>query len=770
MARSAAGTVAARKRRHLNSTPESAPGGPDIRVREFTDCFVGSVGYYDRNLRCVWAGEEHALLFSGHSGDAIGRTLAEIVGDDGAYLLLEPHVRRALDGDPTLLEIAAAQDGGNEILSCLSFVPQRDANGNVRGLIVLELDTAERTKLELALLAKERHLRSIIALEPECVKLVSPRGELLEMNPAGLKMLEVDSIDELVGAKLLEFVAPEYRRRFSNLHRRVMQGGRGVLEFVAIGRRGTRRWLETHAVPYMDEQGQIAGLLGVTRDITEARKTRDQLEAQERQLSRLIANLPGFVYRCRNDISYTMEFVSEGVADLTGYPAAAFYAKRVVAGDLMLPEDVEPVWAEIQAALQKDRSYEVTYRIRTASGEIRWFWDKGLGIRDKTGVVRATEGFVTDITAQKEAHAALLERELLLSSIYQAVGDSIFHLTIEREGVYRFSSVNHAFLSVIGLAYDAVVGKRVDEVIPRPSVAGVLDRFAQAVRSKQPVRWEETSIYQTAGLVGEVSITPVLDESGVCSHIVGSIRDITGRKLAESVIREANERLQTLSHRLLEIREVERRQLASELHDELGQSLTAAKINLESLKRFPDNLAGGSRLDESIHLVEGALQQVRSLSLELRPPMLDDLGLVAAMRWLADQHARRSGLDVTFNGDLPDRRVDAAVEVACFRVAQEALNNVVKHAAARTVAIGLRTDADFLHLVVRDDGVGFDVDSASFRAVRGASMGLLGMQERAALAGGGIQWRSGAHPGTEVHAWFALHRSPAPAHGVGGSP
>lgn len=770
MARRAAGTVGARKRRHLDSAPESAPGGQDIRVREFTDRFVRSVAYYDRDLRCVWAGEGHALLFSGHSGNAIGRTLAEIVGDDGAYLLVEPHVRRALDGNPTLLEIAASQDGGNEIISCLSFVPRRDANGKVCGLIVLELDTAERTKLELALLAKERHLRSIIALEPECVKLVSPRGELLEMNPAGLRMLEVDSIDELVGAKLLEFVAPEYRRRFSNLHRRVMEGRSGVMEFIAVGRRGTRRWLETHAVPYLDDRGRISGLLGVTRDITEARKTKEQLESRERQLSRLIANLPGFVYRCRNDISYPTEFVSEGVAQLTGHPVEAFRENRIRFGDLIHPEDADSVWAEIQAALQEDRSFEVMYRIRTASDSTRWVWEKGVGIRDGAGVVRTLEGFVTDITDRKLALSTLQERELLLSSIYQAVDDGIFHLTIEQEGVYRFSSVNHAFLSMIGLAYDAVVGKRVDEVIPRPSVAGVLDRFTQAVRSKQPVRWEETSVYQTSGLVGEVSITPVLDESGACSHIVGSVRDITGRKVAERAIRAANERLQALSHRLLEIREAERRQLASDLHDELGQSLTAAKINLESLKRFPDSLAGGSRLDESIQLVEGALQQVRSLSLELRPPMLDDLGLVAAMRWLADQHVRRSGLDVTFNADLLDRRFNASVEVACFRVAQEALNNVAKHAAARAVAIDLRTDAEFLHLVVRDDGVGFDVDSASFQAVRGASMGLLGMQERAALAGGGIQWRSGAHAGTEVHAWFALHRPPSSANGMGGSP
>lgn len=762
MPRKAAGTTRTRTGADATRPP---PGSPDIRVGEITGSIPVGVAHCDRDLRCLSVTEGHTVLFGAGPGAALGRTVAEIPGGAGMRTAIEQHASRALAGELTTLEIATRLDSGKEIIKYLRFVPIRAANGEIPGLLIIDLDATERRSLELAVQASERHLRSMIALEPECVKLLSQRGELLEMNPAGLKMLEVDSMDELKGVALLEFVAPEYRARFSDLHRKVMQGGSGVLEFAAIGRRGTRRWLETHAVPYMDEEGRIAGLLGVTRDITETRKAKQQLESREQQLARLITNLPGFVYRCRNDISYFAEFVSEGVAELTGHPVEAFRENRLRFGDLVHPDDAESVWTEIQRALQEDRSFELTYRIRAASGAIRWVWEKGVGIKDEAGTVRALEGFVTDITDQRAAHSALLQREALLSSIYQAVGDSIFYLTIEGEGAYRFSSVNHAFLSVTGLGHDDIVGKRVDEVIPQPSLALVLDRYAQAIRTGEPVRWEETSIYPAGPLVGEVNISPVFDESGECTHLVGSVRDIAGRKAAEVAAREANERLQSLSRRLLDIREVERRQLANELHDELGQSLTAAKINLQSFQRFRhDSHSDDSRLDESIRLVEEALQQVRSLSLELRPPMLDDLGLVAAVRWLADQHGRRSGLDVTFTGNLLDRRVDAAAEIACFRVAQEALNNVVKHSAGRTVSIDLRTDDRLLHLVVRDDGIGFDVNRARYLAVRGASMGLLGMEERAALTGGGIEWRSGAGPGTEVHAWFALNPSPVPRH------
>jgi two-component system sensor histidine kinase UhpB len=248
----------------------------------------------------------------------------------------------------------------------------------------------------------------------------------------------------------------------------------------------------------------------------------------------------------------------------------------------------------------------------------------------------------------------------------------------------------------------------------------------------------------------------ICDAEGRPTQIVGTVQDITERKRAEEALQLTSERLQTLSRRLLEIQETERRQIARELHDEIGQALTATKINLQSLQRYPEPATIAGRLEESIGIVEGALGQVRSLSLELRPPLLDDLGLAPALRWLTDQHAHRTGLRVEFRSGAVDARFDGAVATACFRVAQEALNNVVRHAGARHVTVELQTQEDGAHLRVSDDGAGFDVPTARRRAAQGASLGLLGMEERATLAGGGIEWRSRPGQGTEVHAWFPL--------------
>ena len=193
------------------------------------------------------------------------------------------------------------------------------------------------------------------------------------------------------------------------------------------------------------------------------------------------------------------------------------------------------------------------------------------------------------------------------------------------------------------------------------------------------------------------------------------------------------------------------------MHDEIGQALTALKINLQAFQQFPEAGAFADRLLDSIGIVDLALRQVRRLSLNLRPSMLDDLGLPAALRWYLDQQAQRSGLRVQFVNQGQEERLDATLETTCFRIAQEAVTNIIRHAQARTAWVELREEAGFLHLTVRDDGIGFDVDRTR-RLAGGASMGLMGMEERVSLMGGRMELKSAPRQGTEVHAWFSLAR------------
>lgn len=247
------------------------------------------------------------------------------------------------------------------------------------------------------------------------------------------------------------------------------------------------------------------------------------------------------------------------------------------------------------------------------------------------------------------------------------------------------------------------------------------------------------------------------------SYIVDIARDITERKNLERQVAEHTRHLERLSKHLVEVQEMERRHLARELHDEIGQRLTAVKIALESVRRDERRTATVEQLEDSIASVDALLDRVRSLSLDLRPAMLDALGLAPALRTYVDQHARRAGLSHEFIAGAIERRYVEVVEIACFRVAQEALNNVVKHAGARHVRVELACADGMLDLAVVDDGRGFDVEERSRSAAGGASFGLLGMRERVALIGGRFEMISRIGTGTEVRARFPL--APEPSNG-----
>jgi signal transduction histidine kinase len=210
---------------------------------------------------------------------------------------------------------------------------------------------------------------------------------------------------------------------------------------------------------------------------------------------------------------------------------------------------------------------------------------------------------------------------------------------------------------------------------------------------------------------------------------------------------------------LLTTQEEERRRIAVELHDELGQILTAVKINLESIERSPDANTM-ARLPAMIESVDDALQRIKDIALDLRPSVLDDLGLEVALRWFADRSTRNAGIAAHLSIDaLPP--LEPNLQTACFRVTQEALTNVERHAKAKHVWIDLHVLDGALELSVRDDGVGFDVGAARARAIAGSSVGLLGMQERVALMGGEHEIVTIASGGTLVRARFPLSNSEA---------
>jgi len=217
----------------------------------------------------------------------------------------------------------------------------------------------------------------------------------------------------------------------------------------------------------------------------------------------------------------------------------------------------------------------------------------------------------------------------------------------------------------------------------------------------------------------------------------------------EAKLRLSTAQLKLLSRRVLEVQEAERRRVAAELHDELGQLLTALKINLQLGERCKGQSLAELNV-ENIELVDNALHQVRHLAMGLRPSMLDDLGLVPALKWLAEQSTNRTNLVVDFKSQLAESRLAYDIETACFRIVQESLTNIARHAIAQKVTIHLQKDGDTLQLSVQDDGCGFDLLAMRQRAVLGGSIGVLSMEERAILLGGELDIQTAPNQGCKV--------------------
>jgi signal transduction histidine kinase len=228
------------------------------------------------------------------------------------------------------------------------------------------------------------------------------------------------------------------------------------------------------------------------------------------------------------------------------------------------------------------------------------------------------------------------------------------------------------------------------------------------------------------------------------------------RKKIQDPLSSAHSQLRRLSHRFLQIQENERRAIARELHDEIGQILTATKINLEVIRRNESSNDLALRLDDGIAILDECLQKVRNLSLDLRPSILDDLGLVAALRWQLERLDHHVGLEGRLIAEGIQERFDPDLETACFRIAQEALTNIAKHAKAHHLEIELKLCHEGLALSIRDDGVGFDVDRALTEAIHGESFGILGIQERVTLLNGKFEIKSTAGMGTIVTVRFPL--------------
>jgi len=246
----------------------------------------------------------------------------------------------------------------------------------------------------------------------------------------------------------------------------------------------------------------------------------------------------------------------------------------------------------------------------------------------------------------------------------------------------------------------------------------------------------------------------LLEERHLIDSLADSVSSHLTRREAEESLRSAHTQLQTLSRQLMQVQERERRQLAHDLHDEIGQAVTAIKMNLQTMQRVADTSTVQDTLSDSLGILDKILQRVRDLSLDLRPSLLDDLGLVPAVRWYVERQAKRAGLTAEVEVGSVPQDLGPDLAVACFRIVQESITNILRHAEATRIYVGLGQTDQHLDLCIKDDGIGFTIHQSA--PADRAAFGLLGMRERAQALGGQITIDSLPDRGTEIHVRIPL--------------
>jgi PAS domain S-box-containing protein len=568
------------------------------------------------------------------------------------------------------------------------------------------------------------------------------------INKKGSEVLG-KKVEEIVGKNWFDNFVPERDRDRVKAYFAELTAGNVDLgkcfENPVLMKNGGERIIAWHN-PVLKDDDNIIGTLSYGEDVTERRLAEISLRESQELYQKLIQQSVEAVYMFDPETGRILE-ANNAFLDFLGYTKEELSTLSVY--DFVVDQR-ENINAYV---------YQILMSGATTIGERLW------RCKDKTLIdvqVTANKIFhqgkdicfaiARDITEQKRTETALQESRGKLDAMLHAISDHIS--MIDKD--FNILWVNEPVKKTFG---NDIVGKRCYEVFHKrnapcePYPCHTVCAFQDGKIHDNDQATDKDGKILYFHCTANVALR---DKRGKPAAVLEVSRNITEQKQTENELRVAKERLETLSKSLLETLENERRYIARELHDEIGQKLTAIRMNLETMQHSSNSQKRQNSTKENITIVESLFQQVRNLSLNLRPSILDDLGLIPALRWYASRIEREAEITIRHIEDFVDYRPSREIETACFRVIQETLTNVMRHAKARQVIVELRHNENELKLSIADDGVGFDVKSAQERAVRGESFGLLGMQERVMLLGGTIKIESVQSGGTKVKACFPI--------------
>jgi len=633
--------------------------------------------------------------------------------------------------------------------------PFYDEKGEARGVIKYMRDITERIQAAEAVKESEERFKKLLDNTPIAISMVNADGTVEYVNKKHPEILGYDLNDIPTLEHWWSLAYPVEKDRtlikaaWQSISRRVLQGEKvSSVDRWIVCKDGVTRELELNF-------STAAGRIIVSFvDITARKQAEKEVRENEANMRAMLESFDGLIYICSPD--YRIEFMNEHLILRTGRNAAGEHCYAVLnERDSICP------WC-----VNKDvfKGEIIRYEIQSPK-DGRWYHVVNTPIHHDEGSVSKLAMFL-DITERKKADIELKKSEERYKRLISSVTDYIYTVTI---GDGREISTTHGegCYAVTGYSSEQYQADRdlwyhmlyEDD---RDSVVEQIKKMLAGERN-EPL---EHRIIHSSGSIRWVlnTLVPLFDKSGQLIAYDGLISDITERKMLEEELEKVRvleqNNLKIFSRRLLDVQEEERRAIARELHDEIGQSLTGLKLSVETI-------ADSLRVDQADNLraIEVSLGEllsiVRHMSLNLRPAMLDDFGLANTLLWYFERYKSQTGISVFFIQDGSDRRFGQQKEIALYRIAQESMTNVARHAGVKSVLVKLEIERDRVTLLIRDEGRGFDTEKTAH-----SCSGLSIMRERSILLGGTFSLSSSLNKGTEVTATLPLNTGDAGQEGL----
>ena len=690
-----------------------------------------------------------ASLYSMSVRDIIGKTDFDLVDSEIADAFREGDRKAIEAGLPTRREEKFVTKSGE----CQFFEtiksPMYDKKGKLIGILGMARNVTATRQAEIALQSSEQLFSTAFKLSPGPMAISLPEdGTIIDVNEAFVRVSGYNR-DELIGRNRKQLQSWDDNAQFVECYRQLKAKG-FVRDFEASFRKRNGEialGLVSAQLVDIDSQERI---LWFTRDITEQRQAENALRNSQRKYSTVFHLSPNaLLLTLETDgrpVEINAAFVNLCEADCHELEWKADFLSTIFATPGITRDYSEPL--RRKGLLLNTEADILTMRGARRTCQVS---AKRIATDDASHILWSFQ----DVTETKRAENALRVSEVKFSAAFRASPDAV---VITRTGDGRIIDLNDGMVRLSGFQRDELIGQSPLQLNFWVNLSEQ-EAFIAGVREHGRVRDQEVNLRAKDGSIQFVLMSAEVFSIDGELHTLSVIHDITQRRLAEIELKNANSRLSVLSARLLEAQEAERRNLARELHDEIGQSLTAQKMALEGLGIRSGDPRLHDQIENITEITDRILNQVRQISLDLRPPQLDDLGLVAAIRWNVSQQSAIAGLVSHFsaNGEIPVK-LPESVAIASYRIVQEALNNVIKHSDAKNVWVSLDGIEDKLHLLIRDDGKGFVPEAQDARK----SMGMAGMAERSLMVGGHLRVATQPGKGCSILAEMPIRQAAAP--------